>query len=202
MRTNKLTKKLLFLDTETTGFKPGNICQLSYLIIDGNNIIPNNYFFKVNYVEAGAQSVHGLSVGKLEKLSDNMSFKDKVTLVKKDFDNTNLLVGHNISFDLKFIISEFENAGQYFNYDHVLCTMKYFTNIVKISKGRGSGYKWPKLYELTNFFKISDKEIMKATEELFESKNLDYHDARFDTVATYLAYIKGLEHGLIEDNFK
>ncbi|MDZ7543527.1 3'-5' exonuclease, partial [Clostridium perfringens] len=26
--------KLLFFDTETTSIKPGNICQLSYIVID------------------------------------------------------------------------------------------------------------------------------------------------------------------------
>lgn len=26
--------KLLFFDTETTGIKPGSICQLSYILID------------------------------------------------------------------------------------------------------------------------------------------------------------------------
>ena len=30
----KIIMKLLFFDTETTSIKPGNICQLSYIIVD------------------------------------------------------------------------------------------------------------------------------------------------------------------------
>ena len=65
------SQSMLFFDTETTGLNPGNICQLSYIIVDGDNMESNNYFFKVDYVEPGAQRVHGLSVDKLFKLSNN-----------------------------------------------------------------------------------------------------------------------------------
>ena len=190
-------QKILFFDTETTGFKPGNICQLSYIILDNEDIKSNNYFFKVPYVEAGAQNIHGLSVEKLIKLSDNMTFKDKIDLLKKDFDNADLLVGHNISFDLNFIISEYRQSGYSFSSRDTFCTMNHFTNICKIPKYNGYGYKWPKLEELTNFLNIKNKDITKATEDIFGCKNIGYHDARFDTAATYLAYMEGLEKGLI-----
>lgn len=39
-------QKILFFDTETTGFKPGNISQLSYIIVDGDNIRSNIFSLK------------------------------------------------------------------------------------------------------------------------------------------------------------
>lgn len=195
------SQKMLFFDTETTGFNPGNICQLSYIIIDGNDIESNNYFFKVDFVESGAQRVHGLSVDKLAKLSNNKTFKDNFSVLRNDFDNANLLVGHNISFDLNFINSEFRRCGHNFSYRDSLCTMRYFTNICKIPKAGGNGYKWPKLEELTRFLNIRDKEIVKVTEDIFNCNNTGYHDARFDTVATYLCYMKALKEGLVRIPF-
>lgn len=191
------SQKILFFDTETTGLNPGNICQLSYIIIDGDCIQANNHFFKVNYVEPGAQRVHGLSVEKLLKLSNNKTFKDNFNQLKTDFDSADLLVGHNISFDLKFVNSEYRQLGHNFRYNNSLCTMKHFTNICKIEKNGGYGYKWPKLEELTRFLNIKDKDIIKTTGEIFNCKGIGYHDARFDTVATYLSYMEGIRKGLI-----
>ncbi len=197
MNTNKTNpQKMLFFDTETTGLHPGNICQLSYIIIDKDDIKSNNYFFKVDYVEHGAEQVHGLSVEKLLKLSNDKSFKDYFFSLKDDFDSADLLIGHNISFDLKFIMSEYKRSGYNFIYNDSLCTMKYFTNTCKIQNSRGYGYKWPKLEELTNFLNINNKEIVKTTEDIFGSAGIGFHDARFDTVATYLSYMKGLKEGL------
>ena len=197
MQIEMIPRKTLFFDTETTGFRPGNICQLSYIVIDGAEIKGSNYFFTVPYVEPGAQGIHGLSVGKLKKLSNNKTFKDKIDLFKEDFHNADLLIGHNISFDLNFIISEYKQAGYDFYSNETMCTMKHFTDICKIPKYNGYGYKWPKLEELTSFLDISHKDIIKATEDIFDCKGVGYHDARFDTVATYLSYMKGSEKGLI-----
>lgn len=136
-------------------------------------------------------------MNKLLKLSNNKNFRDNFDTLKNDFDNADLLVGHNISSDLKFINSEYRQLGHNFRYNDSLCTMKHFTNICKISKSGGYGYKWPKLEELTRFLNIKDKEIIRSTEDIFYCKGIGYHDARFDTVATYLCYMKGLKGGLL-----
>ena len=75
--------------------------------------------------------------------------------------------------------------------------MKYFTNISKIPHYNGYGYKWPRLGELSQFFNINDTDIRQETESIFDCQDVGYHDARFDTVATYLAYIEGLRRGEI-----
>lgn len=190
--------RILFFDTETTGLRPGNICQLSYLIVDGNNIDHKNYYFKVDKVEYGAQMVHGLSVQELHRLSKNKSFKDHFSIILDDFTSSETLVAHNFNFDLNFLKAEYASCGKNFAYSNSLCTMRYFTNICKIPKSNGPGYKWPRLEELLKYFKIKDKEILKATKEIFGTNKTNYHDARFDTVAVYLCYMKGLEEGLIK----
>lgn len=48
MNTNKTNpQKLLFFDTETTGLNPGNICQLSYIIIDNVDVKSNIFFSRL-----------------------------------------------------------------------------------------------------------------------------------------------------------
>ncbi|NMA49991.1 MAG: 3'-5' exonuclease [Tissierellia bacterium] len=190
--------RMLFFDTETTGFNPGNICQLSYVIVDGEEVIPKNYYFKVDYVDPGAQRVHGLSVNKLIKLSGNREFVDFHNDLYDDFENADLLIAHNFSFDIRFIRSEFMRCGINYIYNESLCTMKYFTNICRIPSDRGYGYKWPKLEELVKYFRIKEKRIIKTTEELFDCKKIDYHDARFDTVATYLCFMEAMSQGLVK----
>ncbi len=58
--------KMIFFDTETTGIRPGNICQLSYILVDTSykptKTIGKNIFFTVDYVEPSAQDVHGFSI--------------------------------------------------------------------------------------------------------------------------------------------
>lgn len=196
-KVDALSKTILFFDTETSGLNPGSICQLSYLIINKKNVEAKNYFFKVDYVEPGAERVHGLSVEKLYKLSNNKTFNDNLFLLKSDFESADLLVGHNINFDLNFLIAEYRKSGHKFSFNETFCTMRYFTNICKIPHFNGHGYKWPRLEELTHFFNISDIDIIRETEKVFNCKDIGYHDARFDTVATYLSYVEGLREGVL-----
>ena len=69
--------------------------------------------------------------------------------------------------------------------------MKKTTPICKLV-GRRSGYKYPKLSELTCFLGISDSQILLETKKLF-GNGVGFHDARFDTVAVYLAMKKGMD---------
>ena len=45
--------KILMFDTETTGLRPGQICQLSYIVIDNSTkpykVYGKNFFFSVDY---------------------------------------------------------------------------------------------------------------------------------------------------------
>lgn len=191
--------KLLFFDTETTGIKPGSICQLSYITVD-TSVKPQltqgkNYFFTVDYVEPSAEEVHGFSVEKLYELSDGMYFDDLVENFYDDFKSADFIIGHNVSFDIKFLKHELAPMGEDFVPKNTFCTMSYYKNICNIPRPNGE-IKNPKLSELVKFLNISDDTIAATADKLFEGSG-DYHDARFDTAATYLAVIEGIKKRLI-----
>lgn len=54
--------------------------------------------------------------------------------------------------------------------------------------------KNPKLSEVIDWLNISSEQIVETSEKLFEGSG-NYHDARFDTAATYLTVIEGLKKG-------
>ncbi len=183
---------IIYLDTETTGLRPGKICQLSYVMQDENGTTAKNLYFSVDYVEAGALSVHGLSPQKLKVLSGGKTFQDCIEEIEKDFSKADLVVCHNVSFDFMFLTAEFENALREFCVKESFCSMKKLTPVIKLKRSSGMGYKYPKLSETCAYFKLSDMEILKSAQELF-GESLGYHDARFDTTALYLAVNRGMK---------
>ncbi len=177
---------ILYLDTETTGLYPGNICQLSYIMQDSSGVKAKNFYFSVDYIEAGAQAVHGLSVEKLRVLSDGKRFLDHAPEIQKDLINAQLVVSHNTAFDFMFLRAELERAGMDFCVKNSFCSMKKTTAICKLKRTNSAGYKYPKLSELTARFGIDDNEILSKTKTVFGA-DCGFHDSRFDTVAVYLS---------------
>lgn len=191
--------KLLIFDTETTGIKPGHICQLSYILIDASSkpqkTIGKNFFITVDEMEPGAEAVHGFSVEKLYELSEGKYFEDVLEEFEEDFRDADFVIGHNVNFDIKFLKHELEGMGIYYDPKHTFCTMQYYKDICNILKPNGLA-KNPKLEEVVRFLNITDKQIAEKSNELFQGSG-NYHDARFDTTATYLLIIEGLKKGYI-----
>ena len=187
---------VLYLDTETTGLYPGQICQLSYVMQSKDSVVAKNFFFSVNGVEYGAYLVHGFSAEKLKILSGGKVFADFIDEIESDLGSADVVVSHNISFDLSFLREEFLRAGKVLYLNDTFCSMKNFVPVCKIERKTG-GYKYPKLSELTEFFYITEVEINRATEKLF-GVDLKFHDARFDTAAVYLAMNCAMEEGFAE----
>lgn len=183
---------IIYLDTETTGLHPGNICQLSYIIQTKENQYAKNFFFTVDNVEYGAFMVHGFSVEKLLKLSNGKRFNYYAEEIYNDLKTADLVIAHNTAFDFMFLSKEYENLGCLFNIDNSFCSMKKTTAICKLSRPNGKGYKYPKLNELCTFLGVSDAEILSESKRLFKEKTA-YHDARFDATAVYLAVNRGIE---------
>lgn len=186
---------IVFLDTETSGLKPGYICQLSCVFFDGKSVKGKNTFFKVPYVEYGAYKVHGFSTENLNVLSGGKTFSDNIDEIKEDLLNADLLVSHNTAFDFMFLREEFDRCGVDFDFKKGFCSMKNSVNLCRIPKRRGLGYKYPKLEELCKYFYIDNIDIKRELNKLF-SCDSGYHDARFDTTALYLAVKAGIEEGV------
>ena len=177
---------ILYFDTETTGLYPGQICQLSYIMQQKDKLTTRNFFFSVDSVEYSAYLVHGFSVEKLRALSGGKRFCDFIDVIEKDFLNADLTVSHNTTFDFMFMRKEFEKLGRVFPIKNEFCSMKKTTSLCKLQRRSGEGYKYPKLAELCKFLDIYDFQIKNASERLFGSE-ADFHDARFDTAAVFLA---------------
>ena len=195
--------KMLFFDTETTGLRPGSICQLSYIIVDASvkpqQITGKNLFFSVDYVEPSAEQVHGFSVEALYELSNGMYFEDYFESILEDFQQVDFLIGHNINFDIGFLSHELEGCGEELSTRHIFCTMNYYKSICKCRDSRGE-IKNPRLEELVRFLEIDEEKIIETSNKYFGGTG-KFHDARFDTAATYLTVVEGIKKGYIPRNY-
>lgn len=195
--------KSIFFDTETTGLKPGQIGQLTYIIEEDNEFVEaKNFFFTVDMMEPSAEKVHGFSVELLEELSCGKRIEDSIEEIKRDFENA-ILIAHNVNFDLKFLQAEFERLGIPLNIKRTFCTMNYFKDITEIPARTGEGFKNPKLEEVVNHYVIERENIMNATKKLYNCEEVSYHDARYDTTAMYVCCLISRErfevYDLLED---
>ena len=195
--------KMIFFDTETTGLKPGSICQLSYITVD-NSVKPvqtkgENLFFTVDYVEPGAEDIHGFSVEKLYELSEGLYFEDCFKGLISEFQDADFLIGHNINFDIGFLTHELEGCGEELKLNHLFCTMNYYKDVCKLLDFRGK-HKNPRLEEVVKFLGITKDEIHQTSKKYFGGVG-NYHDARFDTAATYLIVVEGIKKGFIPRNY-
>lgn len=177
---------IIYLDTETSGLYPGQICQLSYVMQGEQGVKAKNFFFQVENVEYTAFLVHGLTVERLKTLSNGKRFSDFAQEIYNDILSADLIVAHNVSFDVGFLRKEFERVGKDFPNANLFCTMKQTVSTCKLPRKNGAGYKYPKLIELCTFLGIQEKDILSEMVNLFGT-NAGFHDARFDTVAVYLA---------------
>lgn len=190
--------KRIFLDTETSGLRPGQIGQLSIIIVtdsekegEAAKIESYNYYFEMDYIERGAEEACGRGLDFYKEASGGRKFKDdaaEIFNLLKD----GTVIAHNVKFDNNFLSTEFWRLGLTYAPQGVFDTMAYFKDVLKIP-GRRTMYKNPKLCEVTNFLGITEKDIEEETARLFDSGAVEFHDATFDTAALYLIYLKESE---------
>lgn len=188
--------KKVFVDTETSGFKPGSICQLTYTItLDDKVEVAKNFFLSCDYIDPGAEKVHGFSVEKLKILSGGKTFKDIAAEVAEDLKD-GVFIAHNVKFDINFVKTEIERAGYAFEIADKFCTMKYFTDIINL-KGKYGKHKWPKLEETMQFLSIDaeGKGFNDGLQKLYGDDGISFHDARFDVAGLITVYYKAMKMG-------
>ena len=159
----------LVYDTETTGFfsnlplgDPSQPCvvQLAFqlyedkkLIMSFKTLIKPEFF---NSIPREATNVHGITYEDCVKFG--IPIKEAFRVFYYGFKKCDVIVAHNISYDTKAMkstllklkapddfIADFENKKQY-------CTMMNAINVLKLPRGRGSGYKYPNLNECVEYF--------------------------------------------------
>jgi DNA polymerase-3 subunit alpha len=177
----------LIFDTETTGI-PRNktapltdfdnwprLVQIAWQLHDGKgrlisakNLLVKPDGFDIPYK---AEQIHGISTKRA--MAEGHDLIVVLQSFLEDLAKTNVIVGHNIEFDINIIGAEFLRKG--FIIDDFLSLSKVDTGLVsidfcKLSGGPGGKYKFPKLNELH--------------EKLFSKGFDDAHDAAYDVAAT------------------
>lgn len=106
-------KRLIMLDTETTGFKPEEghrVIEIGAVVLENRQITNQTYHQYVNpefAVDQGALEVHGISN---EFLQDKPKFHEVMDDFMAFIDDS-ILVMHNAPFDVKFLNNELKLTG-------------------------------------------------------------------------------------------
>ena len=191
--------RIIVFDTETTSLKPGQICQLAYLIVEDGAVTGKNMFFTVDEMNERSQGIHGFSMEMLKELSGGLRFEDRAAEIHADFSAADVIAGHNVSFDIRFLTAEFERCALSMPKAKPFCTMNYFTgNMMMRRKFQAYRPKPPKLVELKEYFSLDDNEIEQNSEKWFGGGAAS-HDARFDTAMTYMCLKAAEEKGILKN---
>ncbi len=167
----------LFFDTETNGL-PKNwnasvrdlknwprIVQIAWLLYDKNHnlITEKSYIIKPKgfSIPIDVSKVHGITTEKA--LALGVELEKVLNEFNELINETNIIIAHNIDFDIKIVGAEFLRSNIKSNLfkKQKFCTMKTTKNLCKIP-GR-YGYKWPTLSELHyHLFKENFEEAHNA----------------------------------------
>ena len=183
---------LIVFDTETTAQTPGQICQLSYLLIDGARVIGRNYFFAADEMTPRAQGVHGLSLEALLSLSGGRRFADCARDIFADFAACSALAGHGAAFDDAFIRAEFARCGLALGEKERFCTRDFYVRLAREKYGRRVG--WPSLSRLAGCCGLAPADISARANEWFGGGDAA-HDARYDAAAAWLVMRAAAQRG-------
>ena len=167
----------IFFDTETTGVNKSSdrVVQLAWLISteSGKELSRKNFLIKPSgfIIPSAAEKIHGISTDVASRFG--VSLRKALLDFSHDVNKCNVVVAHNISFDLGMLRPEFDRENIKWRLDEklMICTMRASTNWCRLAKLDGRpGYKWPKLDELHY--------------RLFGTYFSNAHDALNDVVAT------------------
>ena len=158
--------KLLVIDTETTGLPQRNasiykteqwpyVVQLSFILFDTDSL---NIIYKFNeYINPPKNITISQDSFNIHKISNEfvnengINILDALTTLNTVLIISDLIVGHNISFDKQILMVEFirNNIKSNLTEKNYFCTMKKYVNYCKIPKpSYPSKFKYPKLSEL------------------------------------------------------
>lgn len=170
--------KAIVFDMETTGFsvdKGEEPIQISIVNEDGMTIL-NTYlkpYYKVSW--KNAQMVHHISPLMVQNSPHLDEYSD---FLQEVFDKASVIVGHNVSFDIKFV----EKCGKVeIDKDKVFDTMKYF-----------------KKDEPSMKHTLEDA-VKHYCPEAYHSYSNGAHNAYYDTIATTKVYNAIVERMLEND---
>ena len=180
--------KEVYFDVETTGLKPGQIGQLSLIVNNNGQLSAENYFFEVDYVNPDVTKKFGRGINFYKEKSKGIKFKDKKDEIYNMVADADLIVGHNVDFDINFLTTEFWRLGVQLPIKDRFDTMKKYKGIIKVFDKTGR-IKNPNLSELANHLNLDNSKTNIICEKLFEKTEFkpEFHDSTYDITVTFLA---------------
>jgi len=183
----KPTLELVFFDFETNGIKKSScvlaVTALKVVLQDGKFIFAGDFerfYLPRTRINTAAAKVNGLFrdvlIEKRKGHEDGwFAHFDEDTDFVAFAETADRFIAHNIKFDYQFLPFEVGDGEQF-------CTMLSNTDIVKITASgtRHKGYKWPKLQEAAEYYKIP-------------TARHNLHDAKYDTYLCFMIFKKMFE---------
>lgn len=184
------------LDTEQTGTRDNQVCQLSCIgILPTGETSSANFYFSVDDMSEYATAVHKFTISTLSRLSNGARFKDSAREIAAKLRDCRI-AGHGITNDLRCLKTEFARAGISFTPTSAFCTMKHFAPIMRIPVSGQRRPKDPNLSELCDYLGVT-KDAIEKCEKIFFKESSRQHDARYDACATFLCIAKASNRGMV-----
>lgn len=186
--------RIIVFDTETTGLPINfnapsefvdnwpNIVQLSWQIWQNNKLeSEKDFIIKLDDIPENSTKIHGITT--FISQQEGVDIRTALNLFYLMYENCDLVVGHNIYFDLKVIQAEYiRNLDYKLPMQPKYCTMMHSTKLLKLLQKNGRGYKFPKLEELYKY--------------LFGENMDNAHNSLYDVRATSKCYFELKNRGL------
>lgn len=98
-------------------------------------------------MSAEAEAVNGLSQQLLNE--NGVPVKEVLWRYAAEIERGAIMVGHNVQYDTKIMRGELRRAGMpdFYERTQTICTMRSLTDVLRIPKPSGRGFKWPRLEE-------------------------------------------------------
>lgn len=188
--------RLFVFDTETTGMikkrasidENPYILQLSYLIynVELRKIEKVfNAYIRVDPTVIISEEITKINGCTRELCNSGTYIQDALVSFYNDLEACDILVAHNITFDVDMMTLEFQrhpelaticpNFAIWVSKPNV-CTMRASTNICRLPNKTGKSYKWPTLLELHL--------------HLFQTKPENLHNSLVDILVCLRCYLK------------
>lgn len=167
-------KRVIILDTETTGLKPqGNeILSLSIINLEGTVLFDELVKPEKRKRWPKATEVNGITP---QMVADKKTLKEHAERLREIWSEIDLVVGYNVSFDTDFIYDADLDLGRYVpEYD----VMREFAPIWGKWDDRREAFRWAKLTQCASYYGI---------------KGFDAHTSLGDAEATRQCFIALLE---------
>ena len=155
------------LDTETTGFNFASndrIIEIAIVLLDESLAFEREFTWLVNAKrDVGRTDIHGIKPG---WLNEAPTFSEIAPTLVSALSNR-IIVGHNVSFDRNFLVSEFSRVGV-----QIEITPEAWLDTMRLAKDFVRGQKSNSLEALCELFNINNRNAHSALSDSHATSEL------------------------------